>query len=82
MEYQSALKNFSGNYITAIPEIKVFELNHKHKSIILASDGLWDKLGRQEVAEIFRKTPLKEIPNLLINKCLQKAADETKLTVK
>jgi serine/threonine protein phosphatase PrpC len=50
MEYQSPLKNFSGNYISAVPEIRVFELDDKHRSIVLASDGLWDKLGRQEVA--------------------------------
>lgn len=81
MEYQSPLKNFSGNYITAIPEVKSFDLNSKHRSVILASDGLWDKLGRQEVAEVFKKYPIKEVPAVLIRKCLQKAAEETKLTV-
>lgn len=81
MEYQSPLKNFSGNYITAIPEITVVQLNSKHKSIVLASDGLWDELGRQEVAEVFRNNPIKDTPNILINKCLQKAADESKMTV-
>lgn len=50
MEYQSPLKNFSGNYITAIPEVKSFDITKKHRSVVLASDGLWDKLGRQEVA--------------------------------
>ena len=43
-EYQNPLKTFTGNYITWEPEIKVFELNKKHRWIVLATDGLWDEL--------------------------------------
>jgi pyruvate dehydrogenase phosphatase len=82
MEFQSPLKNFSGNYITAVPEVKSFDLSKKHRSVVIASDGLWDKLGRQEVAEVVRKHPVSEVPNVLINKCLEKAAEEIKSTVR
>ena len=81
MEYQTPLKNFSGNYITAVPEVKSFPLTSKHKSVVLASDGLWDELGRQEVADVFRKNSIKDVPSILVNKCLQKAADDAKMTV-
>ena len=62
MEYQSPLKNFSGSYITAVPEVRSFPLTNKHKSVVLASDGLWDELGRQEVADVFRNNPIKDVP--------------------
>jgi serine/threonine protein phosphatase PrpC len=50
MEYQSPLKNFSGNYVSPIPEITITPITSDHKYIVMASDGLWDQLGRQEVA--------------------------------
>lgn len=70
MEYQSPLKNFSGNYITAIPEVTAVDITPKHRWVVLASDGLWDQLGRQEVAEVFRKNPVGSVPGVLITKCL------------
>ncbi len=81
MEYQSPLKNFSGNYITAIPEVTSFDLTPKHRWVVMASDGLWDQLGRQEVAEVFRKNPVSSVPGVLIRKSLEKAAEDHKMTV-
>jgi len=40
----------------------------------LASDGLWDELGIQEVAQTFKDTPVEEVPSTLIQKCLEKVA--------
>jgi pyruvate dehydrogenase phosphatase len=70
MEYQSPLKNFSGNYISAIPEVTAVDITPKHRWVVMASDGLWDQLGRQEVAEVFRKNPVGRVPSVLITKCL------------
>lgn len=47
----------------------------------MASDGLWDKLGRQEVADLFKKKEAGKMPSILIEKCLEKAATETKSTI-
>lgn len=41
-DYQASLTTFTGPYITSEPEINVFPLKKSFKSIILASDGLWD----------------------------------------
>ncbi len=50
--YASEIPNFNGPYITSKPDIKVFELTKKDKYLIMASDGLWDELDKNEVAEI------------------------------
>jgi pyruvate dehydrogenase phosphatase len=69
-DYQKPLEKFTGPYITWEPEIQVFNLKPTHKCLILASDGLWDELQRQEVAELFRNSPLTKMPELLITRTL------------
>ena len=69
------MKTFTGNYITADPEIKIIPLNKKQKWVILGSDGLWDELGRQEVAEECKKTKVKNLAPKLIEKCLERASE-------
>ena len=57
---------FTGPYITWEPEIKVFPLKESYKSVILASDGLWDELESQQVAELFKNNPVSKMPKILI----------------
>lgn len=39
--------------VTAEPEIKQFNINHYHNHfIVIASDGLWDRFGNDEVTRI------------------------------
>jgi serine/threonine protein phosphatase PrpC len=52
---------FSGNYITAEPEVKIIPLKKNQKWAILASDGLWDELGLQEVAQTCKSTPIEKL---------------------
>ena len=80
-EFQPPLKNFTGNYIQAEPYVKVFQLNKKQKWVVLASDGLWDELGCQEVAQTCKSTPVQQLGGKLINMCLQKAAKDNNKTV-
>lgn len=80
-EYQSVLKVFTGPYITWEPEIKVFPLKKSYKSVVLASDGLWDELERQEVAELFKSNETAKMPKVLIERALEKAAQQAKTTV-
>lgn len=48
----------------------VFPLKKSYKSIVIASDGLWDELERQEVAELFKSNPIKQMPNILIERAM------------
>ncbi|KAH6798050.1 Protein phosphatase 2C family protein [Perilla frutescens var. hirtella] len=41
-------------WITAEPETKVIRIEHEHEFLILASDGLWDKVSNQEAIDIAR----------------------------
>ena len=60
-DYQPPVKNYTGNYISPEPEIKIIPLNKQQKWVVLASDGLWDELGLQEVAQVCKLTPAKKI---------------------
>ena len=48
-------ENYSGNYITHVPEVQVFDLTEDDEFLILATDGLWDELNRKESAKIASK---------------------------
>ena len=65
-EYQSPISNFTGNYISAEPEIKIIPLNKQQKWVVLGSDGLWDELGRQEVAQLCKSTPVDKLGDTII----------------
>jgi len=45
-------QNYSGNYITHVPDVQVFDLTEEDRFLVLASDGLWDELNRKASAEI------------------------------
>ncbi|KAL0421792.1 UNVERIFIED_CONTAM: putative protein phosphatase 2C 25 [Sesamum latifolium] len=42
-------------WVTAEPETKVLRLEQDHEFLLLASDGLWDKVSNQEAVDIARK---------------------------
>ncbi|XP_061356478.1 probable protein phosphatase 2C 25 [Gastrolobium bilobum] len=41
-------------WVIAEPETKVLRIEHQHELLILASDGLWDKVSNQEAVDIAR----------------------------
>ncbi|XP_042491346.1 probable protein phosphatase 2C 25 [Macadamia integrifolia] len=41
-------------WVTAEPETKVLKINSECEFLILASDGLWDKVGNQEAVDMVR----------------------------
>lgn len=53
--YRKPIPNFKGPYVSHKPDIKVFELGKDDQWLVLASDGLWDHLGREESAAIATK---------------------------
>lgn len=43
--------NFNGPYITCEPDIKIFPIFNDFQTIVVASDGVWDFLKKNKVAE-------------------------------
>jgi serine/threonine protein phosphatase PrpC len=43
--------DFNGPYIKTEPDIKIFAIKNKFERIVLASDGVWDFLNKNVVAE-------------------------------
>jgi len=41
-------------WVIAEPETKVIRIEPQHEFLILASDGLWEKVGNQEAVDIAR----------------------------
>lgn len=42
---------FNGPYIKSEPEIKILPIKSDYKTIVVASDGIWDFLSKKVVAE-------------------------------
>ena len=43
---------FKGPYLTHQPEISVFGMNESFKCIFLASDGVWDFVGKKKISRL------------------------------
>lgn len=71
-----AIENFNGPYIDHLPEIKIVDLTEDDEFLVLASDGLWDWLDSDDVAEIVSDNykDKKKIAAALSNEVLTKAA--------
>lgn len=50
--YRLPIPMFSGPYISAEPQIQVFQLSKEDKFVVLATDGLWKNVGRKETSAI------------------------------
>lgn len=77
--HRTHISDFTGPYISCQPVIKVFELDNKFEGFLLATDGLWDELSKQEVLEIIarnKNNPLKP----LLNEALKKAAKNSNIS--
>lgn len=47
--------------VTSEPDIKIHEINPNDKFLAIASDGIWDNLGPDEVIEIINDYGMREI---------------------
>jgi pyruvate dehydrogenase phosphatase len=43
-------EKYTGPYISAVPDVQVFDLSKNDKFLVLATDGLWDELNRKKAA--------------------------------
>ncbi|OAP10894.1 hypothetical protein AXX17_AT2G26100 [Arabidopsis thaliana] len=56
-------------WVIAEPETKISRIEHDHEFLILASDGLWDKVSNQEAVDIARPLCLGTEKPLLLAAC-------------
>jgi serine/threonine protein phosphatase PrpC len=83
-KYRPSIQPFTGNYINNIPEIEVFDKNSKVRGLLLATDGLWDELKRDDILKVYNNPESKNAKIFLSNlvECvLLKSADARKLQI-
>ena len=56
--YRKPLRHYTGPYITHKPDIRIFQLNPVDKFLILASDGLWDEIKKEEATQVVKDLAL------------------------
>lgn len=78
------IDNFKGPYIEHSPEVQIFELTEEDEFLVLATDGLWDWLSAQEVADIISAIgrDKERIGEALSQEALRKAASRANLELK
>ena len=50
-EAKLAYRNGNPNVVTALPDIKTFQISKQHDFIALASDGIFDKLNDDDIGK-------------------------------
>jgi len=80
--YRMKIENFKGPYISHVPEIKIFELDRNDKYLILSSDGMWDELKNDDVAQIVQKNlaDKQKLTTELLNSALSTAAKKINMS--
>lgn len=78
---QSIAAYKQGPYITHEPDIRVFNIQKKHKYIVMGCDGLWDELSKGEVTFVVKNNLTKDAPKELLRESLERAARNKKMSV-
>ena len=73
------IASFNPPYISATPEVNVFDIGANDEFIVMASDGVWDELDNQMVvdivSEVLKKGNSVEVAaNTVVESCLAHAA--------
>ncbi len=84
---KNPIKNFTGPYIQAVPDIKILNIDKNDQYIVMASDGMWDFLESKDVSEYLKENDKAtqnpdEITRSLFDMVMSRAAEESNLTLK
>eukprot|EP01017_Pseudomicrothorax_dubius_P003000 TRINITY_DN10319_c0_g1_i1.p1 TRINITY_DN10319_c0_g1~~TRINITY_DN10319_c0_g1_i1.p1 ORF type:complete len:260 (+),score=62.36 TRINITY_DN10319_c0_g1_i1:64-843(+) len=77
------ITDFTGPYINHRPDIKTFTLDKSDRYLIIGTDGLWDELRREDIANIVQQNKGKnnELGKVVMDSALKHAADKSKISV-
>ncbi len=77
------IDDFNGPYIDHLPEVNIYELTEDDEFLVLATDGLWDWLNENEVADIitYYSYNKHQIADALSYEAMKKAARKVNLEV-
>ena len=84
---KNPIKNFTGPYIQAVPDIKILNIDKNDQYIVMASDGMWDFLESKDVSEYLKQNDKEtqnpeEITRSLFDMVMNRAAEESNMTFK
>ena len=86
--YKDPLEKYQKEYIEHSPDIHVVDLTENDRWLILATDGLWKHLSREEVSHVVSQIDLKEqnapdtthVVKQLLESALDKICDKKGVT--
>lgn len=82
--FVSSILPFNGPYISAVPDIRIYNIDKNDYGLILATDGFWDNFKSDEVAKILEKhskLDSDKLINLLLKESLKKAASSVNMSL-
>ena len=76
--YLQPIENYTGPYISHRPEIREYDLTKNDAYIVIASDGLWDHLPKDQVATSLSEhsESTKQVSVSLFNQCMNNLVKE------
>jgi len=83
-DFKSPIIPFHGPYISAVPDIKMYNRENNDYGMILATDGFWDNFKSDEVAKFIEKNlklDNEKLVNALLKESLNKAAEYSGLSL-
>jgi len=75
--FKAPIIPFNGPYISAVPDIKIYNREKNDWGMILATDGFWDNFNSDEVAKFLeqnQKLDNEKLVNSILKESLTKAA--------
>lgn len=71
-------------YITSTPEVLSVSRSRGDQALVLATDGLWDRLTDRDAADVVvrlgRKASAQDVADALLAECFRRAAEETRMS--
>lgn len=82
--FKSPVIPFNGPYISAVPDIKTYNIDKNDYAVILATDGFWDNFKSDDVAKFLEKQihlDSNKLINALLKESLKRAATSSNISL-